>query len=104
MFGVGYGGAVYSGYIHRLMDTSTGDLKTILDKWENKSLGQKILAHLNIFVDWGLKREAAKDLIEARENPNGEIANKIDWKIAAWRRERDKTVARRRQARRKDII
>ena len=68
-------------------------LKAILDGWAKKSLGQKVLAHLNPFVDWELKLKATKDLIAAREKPNGEVAKNINPKIAGWRAESRKTVA-----------
>ena len=86
-------GAVYNWNIHRLMDKSTDDLIAILDGWTKKSFCQKILAHLNPFVDWELKIKAAEDLITARENSNGEIAKNINPKIAGWHAERGETVA-----------
>ena len=81
-------GAVYNWYVHQLMDKSTDDLNAIVDEWAKKPLGQKVLAHLNIFADQEMKLKAAKDLIATREDPNCDVAKNINPKIAGWRRER----------------
>ncbi len=93
MGGIHNGGAVYNYELHRMMDRSTGDLRTILDDWAKKTHVQKFWAHCSLLTAWELRLKAAKDLIAAREDPSSEIAKKINPKLASWSAERAVPVA-----------
>ena len=79
------GGAVYNHYLAKQMDFSTEKLRQIVQEKEKKSLIEKVISYFNPFTDYELKSKAVKDLLDARENPQGEIAQKINWKIEAYR-------------------
>ncbi len=79
------GGAVYNHYLAKQMDFPTEDLRKVIQKWNEKSLAGKVISCFNPFVDYELKSKVARDLLDARENPQGEIAQKINWKLDAYR-------------------
>lgn len=82
------GGAVYNGYLAEFMDEKTGQLQSIIDSWGKRTVLKKVLGHLNIFTDWSLKLKAIKDLIDARKKPDGDVAEKINWKLNAYRKKK----------------
>ena len=88
MYPIGMSGAVYNHYLAKQMDLSTDELRTIVKKWEQKSLVGKVVSCLNPFANQEMILASARDLIEARENPQSEVAQKIGWKIEAYRTER----------------
>ncbi|MGD0328315.1 MAG: hypothetical protein ABSB00_01215 [Minisyncoccia bacterium] len=81
-------GAVYNNYLFKHMDKSNGELKKLLKKWDRKPLFGKILSCLNIFHNHEAENRAIRDLIAVKRKPNGEVAMKVNPKIASWRAER----------------
>ncbi len=88
------GGAVYNHYLAKQMDNSTDDLRVTVKEWDSKSLVGRVLSAFNPLVDEELRAKAARDLIDARENPDGETARKINWKIEAYRDRKMDSVAK----------
>ena len=68
------------------MDEPTPDLETAIQKWESTSLAKKILHAFNPIEDYQLRARAARDIVEARKNPDGDTAEKINWKIESYRK------------------
>ena len=84
-----YMGALYNNYLKKQMDSPTEDLRQTIREWDEKSLVGRILSCFNLFgEDLELKAKAARDLIAAREDPEGEIAQKINWKLDSYRAEK----------------
>ena len=80
-------GAVYNHYLKEQMDFSDEELEEVVQDWEGKNLASKVLNTFNPFVDYELRAKAAGDILEARKNPGGETAQKINWKIEDYRDE-----------------
>ena len=81
-------GAVYNHYITKFMDEKTDQLQSIIDTWNERTKWKRFLGHLNLFTDWGLKIEVITDIICARNNPNGDAAKKVNWRIESFRKEK----------------
>jgi len=88
MSGMYMGGAVYNNYLSKQMDLPTEGLTQVIQAWDERSLLGKISTVFNPFVNYELMVKAAKDLIAAREDPEGEVAGEINWKLEDYRAEK----------------
>lgn len=82
-------GPVHNWYIKKLMDKSNKDLEEIAYGWENASLVKKVLDCFNLLESHQIEYLAARDILEARNNPDGETAKKINWRIEDYRKENE---------------
>tara|TARA_Y100000310_G_C20520722_1_gene733534 strand:+ start:349 stop:654 length:306 start_codon:yes stop_codon:yes gene_type:complete len=83
-----YSGAVYNHYLKSQMDLPGETLEVNAEAWDKRTLWGKVLATFNpIGPDMPTRARAAKDLIAARDNQYGESANRINWKLEAYRKE-----------------
>ncbi|MFH0978231.1 MAG: hypothetical protein V1837_02910 [Candidatus Woesearchaeota archaeon] len=81
-------GAVYNWYLSKQMDIPSPDLQRVIEKWDNKSLIGKVLYAINLFSGKELEIIVARDILDARDDPQGETAQKINWKIEEYRKEK----------------
>jgi len=81
-------GAVYNHYVSKLMDSTSKELRDIKNRWDRTSLVGKILKSLNLLEDPSLKAEVANDILIARRDPHSYEAEKVNWRIAAYRTDR----------------
>lgn len=80
----------YNKYLREYMDDSTEKLKEILQDWEKKHwcIRGFLAVYTPFFIDWALRNDVIKDLINARENPDGVVAKRIFPILEGWRAER----------------
>lgn len=84
-----YCGAVYNNYLAKQMDLRTEELRQVINDYDSGSWVGK-------FFSSELRIMAARDLIDSRENPQGEIAQKINWKLEDYRKEQVESARNRR--------
>ena len=82
-------GATYNWYIRKQMDKPNEDLEKAISQWQDSTFAQKVAYFFNPFVDHEMRYNASRDILEARTNPESDIANKINWKIEAYRKEKN---------------
>jgi hypothetical protein len=85
-------GAVYNHYISKLMGTPTDELRADLDTWDSSSLGGKVAKAIFRPRYNESRLRAARDLVAARENPEGPEAEKVNWRIDAYRRQQQEST------------
>jgi hypothetical protein len=82
-------GAIYNWYISEQMNKSNEALEDAVRKWQDATIPQKIAYFFNPFVNHEMIYKASRDILEARVNPKSDIANKINWRIEVYRKEKN---------------
>ena len=81
-------GAVYNHYLGKQVDLPSETLSRTKEAWKSKSLVGKVLSALNLFTNVEQKARAARDILAVREDLQGEVAQRISWKLDDYRAER----------------